>query len=64
MVKVRDRLDGPGPYHKQMIRGHALPDEPVIEKLADPLSGFMKRFRTRKPQHTPRVSPIDWNVRV
>ena len=69
MVKLRDRLDEieldyPVPHHRQMTHEHTPPVEPVIEKLAGQLSGFMKRFRTRKPQDAPIVSTIDWNDRV
>ena len=69
MVKVIDRLDQtlldvPLPNHKQMPHGRITSAEPVIGKLVAQLSGFIKRFRTRKPQHAPGVSVNNWNVRV
>lgn len=69
MVKVRDRLneikpDAPGPNHKQMTHGHAPPAEPVVERLAGQLSGFMKRFMTRSSQDAPKVSSVNLNIKV
>ena len=66
MVKMRDRLDVPFPSNgnKEMTQWDTPPAEPVIEKLAGQLSGFMKRFKTRKPRNVAKVSAIDWNSSV
>jgi DNA-binding CsgD family transcriptional regulator len=67
MVKMRDRLDVPFPGNKdnkEMTQWDTPHAEPVIEKLAGPLSGFMKRFNTRHPRNASKVSTFDWNPSV